>query len=100
MTFKIVKQLCQDKNLKKTESRQNKFIERSALSKHNTRHMNDLNVPKQKLEHTKNSFCTLVQKPPGIVSHSSSETPNPLYDSKRSEMSPCELIENSFARIH
>ena len=75
MTFKIVNQLC-------PESLQNKFIERSALSKYNTRNMKDLHFQKLKLEHTKKSFCTLVQKP-GIVSHSSSETPNPLFDSKK-----------------
>ena len=75
MTFKIVNKLC-------PEGLQNKFIERYALSKYNTRNMKDLHVQKLKLEHTKKSFCTLVQKP-GIVSHSSSETPNPLYDSKK-----------------
>ena len=49
MTFKIVNQLC-------PESLQNKFIERSALSKYNTRNMKDLHVQKLKLEHTKKSF--------------------------------------------
>ena len=49
MTFKIVNQLC-------PERLQNKFIERSALSKYNTRNMKDLHVQKLKLEHTKKSF--------------------------------------------
>ena len=49
MTFKIVNQLC-------PEGLQNKFIERSALSKYNTRNMKDLHVQKLKLEHTKKSF--------------------------------------------
>ena len=49
MTFKIVNQLCH-------ESLQNKFIERFALSKYNTRNMKDLHVQKPKLEHTKKSF--------------------------------------------
>ena len=49
MTFKIVNQLC-------PESLQNKFIERSALSKYKTRNMKDLHVQKLKLEHTKKSF--------------------------------------------
>ena len=49
MTFKIVNQLC-------PESLQNKFIERSALSKYNTRNMKDLHVQNLKLEHTKKSF--------------------------------------------
>ena len=75
MTFKIVNQLC-------PESLQNKFIERSALSRYNTRNIKELHVQKLKLEHTKKVFCTLVQKP-GIVSRSSSGTPNLLYDSKK-----------------
>ena len=75
MTLKIVNQLC-------PEGLQNKCIERSALSKYNTRNMKDIHVQKLELEHRKKVFCTLVQKP-GIVSHSSSETPNPLYDSKK-----------------
>ena len=49
MTFKIANQLC-------PESLQNKFIERSALSKYNTRNMKDLHVQKLELEHTKKSF--------------------------------------------
>ena len=49
MTFKIVNQLC-------PEGLQNKFIERSALSKYNTRNMKDLHVQKLKLEHMKKSF--------------------------------------------
>ena len=49
MTFTIVNQLF-------PESLQNKFIERSALSKYNTRNMKDLHVQKLKLEHTKKSF--------------------------------------------
>ena len=49
MTFKIVNQLC-------PEGLQNKFIERSALSKYNTRNMRDLDVQKLKLEHTKKSI--------------------------------------------
>ena len=49
MTFKIVNQLC-------PEGLQNKFIERSALSKYNTRNMKDLHVQKLKLEHTRKSF--------------------------------------------
>ena len=49
MTLKIVNQLC-------PESLQNKFIERSALSKYKTRNMKDLHVQKPKLEHTKKSF--------------------------------------------
>ena len=56
MNFKIFNQLC-------PEGLPNKFIERYALSKHSTRNMNDLHVHKMKLEPTKNSFCTLVQKP-------------------------------------
>ena len=49
MTFKIVNQLC-------PEGLQNKFIERSALSKYNTRNMKDLHVQKLILEHKKKSF--------------------------------------------
>ena len=49
MTFKIVNQLC-------PEGLQNKFIERSDLSKYNTRNMKDLHVQKLKLEHTKKCF--------------------------------------------
>ena len=55
MTFKIVNQLC-------PESLQNKFIERSALSKYNTRNMKDLHVQKLKLEHTKKSFLYTCPK--------------------------------------
>ena len=54
MTFKIVNHLC-------PEGLQNKFIERSALSKYNTRNMKDLYVQKLKLGHAKKFFCTLVQ---------------------------------------
>ena len=49
MTYKIVNQLC-------PEGLQNKFIERSAISKYNTRNSKDLHVQKLKLEHTKRSF--------------------------------------------
>ena len=82
MTFKIVNQLC-------PEGLQNKFIERSTLSKCNTK---DLYV---KHFYTKKVFCTLVQKP-GIVSHSSSETRVRYTTQNRSETSPFELIENRF----
>ena len=41
-------------------SLQNKFIERSALSKYSTRNMKDLQKPK--LAHTKKVFCKLVLK--------------------------------------
>ena len=49
MTLKIVNQLC-------PESLQNKFIERSALSKYNIRKMKDLHVQKLKLEIGKKCF--------------------------------------------
>ena len=49
MTFKIVNQLC-------PEGLQNKFVERSTLSKYNTRNMNDLHVQKVKLEHMAKKF--------------------------------------------
>ena len=49
MTYKIVNQLC-------PEGLQNKFMERSAISKYNTRNSKDLHVQKLKLEHTKRSF--------------------------------------------
>ena len=49
MAFKIVNQFC-------CEGLQNKLMEKSALSKYNTRNMKDLHVQKPKLEHTKKVF--------------------------------------------
>ena len=49
ITFKIVNQRC-------PEGLQNMFIERSAVSKYNTRKMKDLHVQKLELEHTKKLF--------------------------------------------
>ena len=49
MTFKIVNQLY-------PESLQNKFIERSALSKYNTRNMKDLHVQKTKIRTYEKKF--------------------------------------------
>ena len=49
MTYKIVNQLC-------PEGLQNKFIERSVISKYNTRNRRDLHVQKLKLEYTKRGF--------------------------------------------
>ena len=49
MTYKIVNQLC-------PEGLQNKFIERSIISKYNTRNRRDLHVQKLKLEYTKRGF--------------------------------------------
>ena len=93
MTFKIVNQLC-------PEGLQNKFIERSALSKYNIRNMKDLHVQKLKLEHTKTSFLYT-----GPKAWNSIPTAHPRHRirctiQKRSEISPFELIENRFARIH
>ena len=52
MTYKIVNQLC-------PEDLQNKFMERSAVSKYDTRNKKDLHIQKLKLEHTKRGFlCT------------------------------------------
>ena len=48
MTFKIVNQLC-------PEGLRNKFIERPALSRYNTRNMKDIRVQKMNLEYTKTS---------------------------------------------
>ena len=53
--FKIFNQLG-------PEGLQNKFVERSAISKYNTRYRKDP-------EHKKEVFCTLVQLL-GIISHS------------------------------
>ena len=55
MTFKIFNQLC-------PEGLQNKFVERSTLSKYNTRKMNDLHVQKVKLEHMKKKFFVHLSK--------------------------------------
>ena len=49
MTYKIVNQLC-------PEGLQNKFIERSVISKYNTRNRRDRHVQKLKLEYTKRGF--------------------------------------------
>ena len=49
MTYKIVNQLC-------PAGLQNKFIERSVISKHNTRNRRDLHVQKLTLEYTKRDF--------------------------------------------
>ena len=68
MTFKIISQLC-------AEGLRNKFIERSALPKYNTRNMKDLHVQKLKLEQMKKSFLYIGRKT-GTVSHNSSETPS------------------------
>ena len=94
MTFKIFDQLC-------LESLQRKFIERSALSKYNTRNMKDLHVQKLRLEHTKKIFLDTGPKAWNGI-------PQLIRDTefghctilKRSEISPLELIENRFVRIH
>ena len=49
MTYQIVNQLC-------PEGLQNKFIERSVISKCNTRNRRDLHVQTLKLEYTKSSL--------------------------------------------
>ena len=49
MTYKIVNQLCPD-------GRQSKFMERSAISKYNTRNRKDLHVQELVLEHSKRGF--------------------------------------------
>ena len=49
MTYKIVNQLC-------PAGLQNKFIERSVISKYNTRNRKDLRVQKLTLEYTKRGF--------------------------------------------
>ena len=49
MTYKIVNQLC-------PAGLQNKFIERSVISKYNTRNRRDLYVQKLTLEYTKRGF--------------------------------------------
>ena len=49
MTYKIVNQLC-------PAGLQNKFIERSVISKYNTRNRRDLHVQKLTLEYTKRGF--------------------------------------------
>ena len=75
MTYKIVNQLC-------PEGLQNKFIERSVISKYDTRNRRDLHVQKLKFEYTKRGFCTLAQLL-GIISHSPLEIPIPSYDLKK-----------------
>ena len=55
MTFKIVNEFC-------PEVLRNKFIERSTLSKYDTRNIKDLHVQKAKLEHTKKSFLYACPK--------------------------------------
>ena len=49
MTYEIVNQLC-------PEGLQNMFIERSVISKYNTRNRRDLHMQKLKLEYTKRGF--------------------------------------------
>ena len=49
ITYKIVNQLC-------PEGLQSKFIERSVISKYNTRIRRDLHMQKLKLEYTKRGF--------------------------------------------
>ena len=49
MTYNIVNQLC-------PEGLQNRFIERSVISKYDTRNRRDLHVQKLKLEYTKRGF--------------------------------------------
>ena len=49
MTYKIVNQLC-------PAGLQNKFIERSVISKYNTRNRRDLHVQKLTSEYTKRGF--------------------------------------------
>ena len=53
MTYKIVNQLC-------PAGLQNKFIERSVISKYNTRNRRDLHVQKLTLEYTKRGFLYTV----------------------------------------
>ena len=55
MTFKFVNEFC-------PKVLRNKFIERSALSKYDTRNIKDLHVQKTKLEHTKKSFLYTCPK--------------------------------------
>ena len=87
MTYKIVNQLC-------PEGLQNRFIERSVISKYNARNRGDLHVQKLKLEYTKRGFCTLAQLL-GIISHSPLEIPIPSYDLKKTKISPLELTESA-----
>ena len=66
-------------NMLYCEGLQNKFIERSSLSKYNTRNTKSLHIQKLKLEHTKRSFCIQLQAL-GIVPCSPLEMPRPLHN--------------------
>ena len=93
MTFKSVNQLC-------PEGLQNKFIERSALSKYNTRNMKDLHVQKLKLEYTKKSVSYTGPKAWNSIPQLIRDTESIVRFKKGTDISPFELIDNRFARIH
>ena len=92
MTYNIVNQLC-------PAGLQNKFIERSVISKYNTRNRKDLHVQKLTLEYTKRGFlytCPIAWN----------NIPQPIRDTdsivrfKKTKISPFELREISSARIY
>ena len=92
MTYNIVNQLC-------PAGLQNKFSERSVISKYNTRNRKDLHVQKLTLEYTKRGFLYT-----GPIAWN--DIPQPIRDTdsivrfKKTKITPFELREISSARIH
>ena len=92
MTHKIVNQLC-------PEGLQNKFIERSVISKYNTRNRRDRHVQKLKLEYTKRGFLYTGPIAWNNIPKSIRDTDS-IVRFKKTNISPFEPTEISSARIH
>ena len=87
MTYKIVNQLC-------PEGLQNKFIERSVISKYNTRNRRDFHVQKLKLEYTKRGFLYTGPIAWNNISQSIRDTDS-IVRFKKTKISPFELTESA-----
>ena len=92
MTYEIVNQLC-------PEGLQNKFIERSVISKYNARNRRDLLVQNPKLEYTKRGFLYTGPVAWNNIPQSLRDTDS-IVRFKKTKISPFELTEISSARIH
>ena len=88
MTYKIVNQLC-------PEGLQNKFMERSVISKYNTRNRSDLHVQKLKLEYTKRGFLYTGPIAWNNIPQSIRDTDSIVRFKKKTKISPFELTESA-----
>ena len=88
MTYNIVNQLC-------PEGLQNKFIERSVISKYDTRNRRDLHVQKLKLEYTKRGFLHTGPIAWNNIPQSNRDTDSIVRFNKKTKISPFELTESA-----